>query len=83
MLNLTENAEKRLRETGLTQKDVLDVIRACEKEKQYALEEETGHRFCHRKTGYLTCWAEYIPEQGEAYRVYDVYTHRIEICEDN
>jgi hypothetical protein len=80
-LTITRKAAERMDDLLLSEEELKDLIQGCEIEKLYVLQEENGHRFCHRKKGCVTFWAEYEP-LNEAYAVYDVYAHRIEICEN-
>ncbi|MBN2049133.1 MAG: 4Fe-4S dicluster domain-containing protein [Spirochaetales bacterium] len=74
---VTEALEKRL----ILLRDVREVIAAAEKTGQRLKNNKTNHLIAHLKPGIITYWVEYAPE-GDGYRVYNAYSHRLEILED-
>ena len=75
-----ETAEKLSRDLILDE-DIETLIRYCEHEQQYLLDEETDHRIGHLRRGYITYWAEYAPED-DGWRLYNAYSHRMQLKND-
>ena len=80
-LHLTAAAAEKLSACRLTEEELSDMIRDREEQRLYVLSEETGRRFCHQTLGYITCWAEYMPDGAGGYTVCDVYCHRLRVRE--
>ncbi|MFM8319571.1 MAG: pyridine nucleotide-disulfide oxidoreductase/dicluster-binding protein [Chloroflexota bacterium] len=74
---LRETLEKRL----VLEEDIRQVIDLAEQTGARLLNKKTGHSLASHKLGSVTYWVEYSPE-GQAFRVHNAYSHRMEIGEE-
>ena len=76
-----ERIAKKMDDDLILKEDISSVISCSEEKGEYLLDNGSGHRFAHELRGIMTYWAEYVPE-GEGYRVFNVYSHRVNIKGD-
>ncbi len=77
-LVMDEAVEKKIDAARLIKADILNVIEQCERESRKTRNSENGHLFGCGEVGHHTLWVEYMPE-GEAYRLFNAYSHRMKI----
>jgi hypothetical protein len=65
---------------GVCEEDIRQVISFAEGTSNKLMNIDTGHFIAHLIIGNITCWVEYVPE-GNAYRVFNTYLHRLVIEE--
>ncbi len=80
-ITLSDALAQKLSEDLILMEDVEVVIRYSEAHDHYLLDAESGHRISHLRRGYITYWAEYIPE-GAGYRLVNAYSHRMRLKHD-
>ena len=61
--------------------DVQQVIYFAEKSGNKLLDTTSGHLIAHFQPAIITYWVEYFLENGQ-YHLYNVYSHRMQIVED-
>ncbi len=78
-LEVTKDLERKLSESQILVQDMEDVIAHCEKEGCGAVDPETGHIIGHHRIQHITYWAEYevLPDGG--YRLWNGYSHRMNL----
>ena len=81
-LFLSDDVQDKMARQGVEENDVRQVISFAESTTNKLMNVKTGRFIAHLKTGSITCWAEYAPQEG-GYRVFSVYTHRMEIEEES
>ena len=69
-----------LTERLITERSVRRVIEAAERGGKKLIRPGDGHCIASLRPGIITYWVEYAPE-GTGYRVYNAYSHRVEISE--
>ncbi|WP_169717603.1 Thiamine thiazole synthase [Sporomusa silvacetica DSM 10669] len=81
LLVSAELMEKLNREYILLE-EIQQVIYAAETSDGKLLDSETGHYIAHLQIGIVTYWVEYMSSAEETYSVYNAYSHRIQIQEE-
>ena len=79
-LIITPQVQKLLDDRLILIEDIQQVIEYAERSGKKLLNKPSGHFLAHYKPTAVTYWVEYFP-QGEAYEVYNAYSHRMEIGE--
>lgn len=80
-LNIPEDVAVLLDERLILVEDIQQVIAHAERTDARLLNADTGHYLAHYRPAAVTYWVEYAPE-GDAYTVYNAYSHRMEVDED-
>ncbi len=80
-LILSDEVQKRLEDRLILVEDIKQVIEYAERTGYRLLQPQTGHYLAHYKPTRVTYWIEYAPN-GDAYEIYNAYSHRMEIGED-
>ena len=78
-LEVTKELERKLSDSQILVQDMEEVIAHCEKEQAGALDPETGHVIGHLKIQNITYWAEYEALEGGGYRLWNGYSHRMNL----
>ena len=71
----------RLEQRLILTEDIQRVIAHAEQTGRKLLNRETGHWLAYHKPTSVTYWVEYAA-QGEAFVIYNAYSHRMEIAEE-
>ncbi len=79
-LLFTDEVQARLEERLILLEDIQRVIERTERTGRRLLNPANGHFLAYFKPTAVTYWVEYTPE-GDAFRVYNAYSHRMEIAE--
>jgi hypothetical protein len=77
-LQISSEVRKQLEERGIREDDLRPVISFAENGRQFHTHDTTGHRLVYVTPSKVTYWVEYGPE-GDGYRIYGAYSHRMKI----
>jgi hypothetical protein len=80
-LSLSADVQARLEQRLILVEDVQRVIEHAERTGRKLLNRETGRWLAYHKPTSVTYWVEYAA-QGEAFVIYNAYSHRMEITEE-
>jgi hypothetical protein len=80
-LIIAADVQERLEQRLILVEDIQQVIEFAERTGSKLLNRETGHFLAYHRPNKVTYWVEYTP-QGDAFVVYNAYSHRMEIVED-
>jgi len=80
-LILSDGLRDELAQRCVDETDVRQVISYAESTSKKLMDTDTQHLVAHLKIDNITCWVEYMPE-GDEYRVFGAYTHRLAIEEE-
>ena len=78
---LSTEMRQKLESRLILTEDVQRVIEHAETSGEFFLNQETGHALAYFKPNLITYWVEYS-KSGEAYEVFDAYSHRMEFGGD-
>ena len=81
-LIIAPEVQKLLDDRLILVEDIQQVIEYAERSGKKLLNKKTGRFLAYYKPAAVTYWVEYLP-QGEAFVVYNAYSHRMEIGEEN
>ena len=78
-LEVEKELERKLSAGQILIEDMEQVIEHCEREDRGIIDPETGHRIGHLKIQHMTYWAEYevLPDGG--YKLWNGYSHRMNL----
>ena len=76
-LDIEDKIQKKMDDNLILLEDISEVIRTAEENGTFLINDE-GHRFAHLLRGIITYWTEYAPDET-GYKVFNVYSHRINI----
>jgi len=77
-LQISSEVRKLLEERGIREEDLRSVITYAESGRQFHRHLATGHRLAYFTPSKVTYWVEYGAE-GDGYRIYGAYSHRMKI----
>jgi hypothetical protein len=80
-LIITPQVQKLLDDRLILIEDIQQVIEYAERSGKKLRNKPSGHFLAHYKPTAVTYWVEYLP-QGDAYQVYNAYSHRMELGEE-
>ena len=80
-LILSDEIQKRMEDRLILVEDIQQVIEYAERTGYRLLQPQNGHYMAHYKPTRVTYWIEYAP-RGEAFEIFNAYSHRMEIGED-
>lgn len=80
-LIISEAVRARLEKRLILDEDMRRVIAHAERTGRRLIHPDTGHFLATHKPVAVTYWVEYAPV-GEAYEIFNAYSHRMEIVED-
>jgi NADPH-dependent glutamate synthase beta subunit-like oxidoreductase len=80
-LLISAEVQERLEQRLILAEDIQRVIEYAEKSGRKLRNPQTGHWLAHYKPNAVTYWVEYAA-QGEAFAIYNAYSHRMVIVED-
>ncbi len=81
-MEMTPQVAAKMNEDLILEEDLSEAIRTCEREGNYLIDTDTGHRICHMKIGYITYWTEYSVSPEGGCMIYNAYSHRMQIKEE-
>ena len=79
-LIIPSQVQKQLDDRLILVEDLQQVIEYAERSGKKLLNKLSGHFLAYHKPAAVTYWVEYTRE-GEAYQIYNAYSHRMEIGE--
>ena len=82
ILHIADESRQRMQQQGVQESYVRQVIAFAESTSTKLVNTSTNRLIAHLRIGNITCWVEYAPE-GDGYRVYRAYTHRMDIEGDD
>jgi glutamate synthase (NADPH/NADH) small chain len=77
-IHLSEDVAGRVDERLILEEDIRQVIAYAERTGNRFVNPDTGHYLAYYKPANVTYWVEYTPTD-EGYRIYNAYSHRMEI----
>ncbi len=80
-LIISGEVQQRLEDRLILVEDIQQVIEYAERTGRKFRQPQTGHLLAHHRPTRVTYWVEYSP-QGDAFAIYNAYSHRMEIGED-
>ena len=78
-LHVSEELEKKLSEQQILVSDMEAVVSHCEQEKAGVLNPKNGHITGHYRWLHMTYWAEYEPLPDGSFRLWNGYSHRMNL----
>lgn len=82
-LHMSDALKKKLTERLILEEDAIQVIEEAERSGKYIIDVENGHRFAHRKISHMTYWAEYTMDESGGCTLYNAYSHRMMIVNED
>jgi hypothetical protein len=79
-LQVSPSVGSLLEERGIKEEEIRTVLIFAESGRQFHIQAATGHRLAYFTPSKVTYWVEYWPE-GECYRIYNAYSHRMRILQ--
>lgn len=76
------DVRKRMEERLILLEDIEQVIEAAEKSGRKFINPENGHSLAHYRPTRVTYWVEYEAQESGGYRIYNAYSHRMEVIEE-
>jgi hypothetical protein len=81
VLDISAEVRRRMEERRILVEDVQQVIEHAERTGRKLQDPKTGHWLAYYAPTTVTYWVEYSPS-GDAFHIYNVYSHRMQIVEE-
>lgn len=81
IIKISPEVEEKMESRQILRSDLQKVIYQAEKTGKKMLDEKTGHFLAYFRPVSVTYWVEYVAA-GEAFTIYNTYSHRMEIVEE-
>jgi len=78
-LVLPDEIQNQIEERLILEEDIQKVLEYAERTGKRMFNPASGHYLAYYKPTSVTYWVEYTPEPGGAFRIYNAYSHRMEI----